>query len=83
MKRLMVIFLFTLTANAMAVTRDELYQQFGPMEIEAVVLVIKDEINLIRTELGLSERTNQQIMEAIDNRLKLLQKYDWMENRPR
>lgn len=59
-------------------TREELYRKFGPMLIEALVLIIKDEINILRTEVGLSERTNKQILTAIDKRLSSLSKYDWM-----
>jgi len=59
-------------------TREELYRKFGPMLIEAIVLVIKDEINILRTEAGLPERTNEQILIAIDNKLSPLSKYKWM-----
>lgn len=60
------------------IARDELYRKFGPILIEALVLIIKDEINLLRTEHGLSERTNQQLMDAIENKLNNLSLYDWM-----
>ena len=59
-------------------TREEIYQKFGPMLIEAIVLVIRDEINLIRTQAHLPERTNSQIMGAISNKLNTLGKYNWM-----
>lgn len=59
-------------------TRHELYQKFGPMLIEALVLIIKDEINILRQEIGLSERTDQQILNAIDNKLETLPEFDWM-----
>ena len=59
-------------------TREELYQKFGPVLLEAVCLIIKDEINLLRTEHGLAERTNLQIMTAIDNKLQTLELYPWM-----
>ncbi len=61
-------------------TRDDLYASFGPVLIEAVVKVIKDEINIIRTELNLPERTNQQLFNAIETKLDSLAKYDWMSN---
>jgi len=48
------------------------------MLIEAIVLIIKDEINILRVEVGLSERTNQQLIDSINNRLSSLSKYDWM-----
>jgi len=60
------------------IDREELYKMFGPMLIEAIVLIIKDEINILRVEVGLSERTNQQLIDSINNRLSSLSKYDWM-----
>jgi hypothetical protein len=59
-------------------TREELYHAFGPMLIEAIVLIIKDEINLLRQQHGLSERTDKQLINAIKNRLDSLPRYDWM-----
>lgn len=61
------------------ITREELYQHFGPLLIEAIVLIIKDEINLLRVEVGLPERTNEQILNAVDSKLSSLSKYDWMD----
>lgn len=60
-------------------TRNELYRKFGPVLLEAIVLVIKDEINILRTQAGLPERTNEQIMTAIENKLNSLEKYSWMK----
>lgn len=62
-------------------TREELYRKFGPMLVEAIVLIIKDEINVLRVKAGLPERTNQQIITAIDNKLKTLELYDWMKEK--
>ena len=63
-------------------TREDLYRKFGPQLIEALVLIIKDEINTLRGEAGLPERTNQQIMDAIDNRLTNdVPMYNWMNNK--
>jgi len=59
-------------------TRDELYRAFGPMLLEALACIIKDEINLLRAQHGLAARTNQQIMDAIDAKLQTLSEYDWM-----
>jgi hypothetical protein len=59
-------------------TRGELYKTFGPILLEAIALIIKDEINLLRQQHGLPERTNQQIIDAIENKLNTLPKYDWM-----
>lgn len=59
--------------------REELYRKFGPKLIEAMTLVIKDEINLLRINAGLSERTNNQIMTALNNKLGLIKDYAWMK----
>ncbi len=59
--------------------REELYRKFGPMLLEAVVLVVKDEINILRTEVGLPPRDNEQIMIAVNNKLDNLSSYNWME----
>ena len=59
-------------------TREEIYRLFGPLLIEAIVLIIKDEINILRTNAGLPERTNQQVINAIEAKLNSLPDYDWM-----
>lgn len=61
------------------ITREELYRMFGPKLLEAIVLIIKDEINLLRAELNLSARTDQQIIDAIETKLGILSDYDWMD----
>ena len=62
------------------VTREELYQQWGPMLLEAITEVIKDEINILRTEAGLSKRTDTQLKTAIQSKLDGLTIYPWMIN---
>jgi len=63
-------------------TREDLYRKFGPQLVEALVLIIRDEINTLRGKVGLPERTNQQIMDAIDNRLTNdVPIYNWMNNK--
>ncbi|MBA7646729.1 hypothetical protein ES703_54495 [subsurface metagenome] len=59
--------------------RDELYKKFGPLILEAVVMVVKNEVNILRQKAGLPERTNQQLTNAIENRLGELEEYDWMK----
>lgn len=61
-------------------TRDELYQRFGPKLIETIVLVVRDEINLLRSQHSLPERTNQDIIDALSSKLSNISNYDWMEN---
>jgi hypothetical protein len=60
-------------------TREDLYKQFGPKLIEAVALVLKEEINLLRLKGGLPERTNEQLINSISNRLYSIPSYDWMD----
>ena len=59
-------------------TRDDLYQRFGPLLIEAIVLVFQDEINVLRTKARLPEKTDQQLIDAIDIKLSGCIKYSWM-----
>jgi hypothetical protein len=44
--------------------------------IEAIVLIIKDEINILREKHDLAERTNEQIIVAIMNKLEILSDYE-------
>lgn len=59
-------------------TREELYRKFGPKLVEAIALIIKDEINILRTNASLSERTDQQIIDAIETKLTAMEDYSWM-----
>lgn len=62
--------------------RDDLFRKFGPLVVEGLVLITKDEINLLRDLHGLAARTNEQIMTALENKLGSLPKYDWMNAGP-
>ena len=59
-------------------TREELYRQFGAILLEAIVLTVKNEINILRKEHGLTPRTDQQVMNKLQNTLDSLPLYDWM-----
>ena len=61
--------------------RDELYRKFGPRLLEAIVIIVKDEINILRQKAGLPERTNQQLVDSIENRLNTLENYEWMSEK--
>ncbi len=85
------------------VMRDDLLERFGPMLIEALILVTKDEFNTIRswirdlkTEIAattnltdlqtriaklpsLPDRDNDDILTAIQNKLEITTKYNWMD----
>ena len=60
-------------------TRTELYRKFGPLLLDAICQIIRDEINILRNKAGLPERTNEQILDAISNKLETLEEYDWMK----
>ncbi len=59
-------------------TRDEIYQRFGPILIEALCDIITDELNTLRAEHGLSPRTKQQLLNALESKLDGLETYDWI-----
>lgn len=62
----------------MSEKRDELFRSFGPVLLEAICRVIKDEINLLRSLHGLPPRTDNQIYDQISNHYGGLPPYDWM-----
>ncbi len=59
--------------------RDETYRKFGPILLEAVCLVIHDQINDLRNEQGMPEITEQDILDNLNNHLSSLTLYDWMK----
>lgn len=58
--------------------RNETYRKFGPILLEAVCLVIHDQINLLRQEQGMPNITEQDILDNLNNHLSSLPPYDWM-----
>jgi len=81
MKKVIIITLILglcIPTPTFAITRDVAYRYFGPKLLEAIVRVIKNEINLLRAQHGLPARTNQQIIDAVKNELDSLPDYDWM-----
>lgn len=59
-------------------TRERLYRQFGPILMEAVCRLIVQEINTLRSAAGLPQRTQEQIIDALQNELDSLPLYTWM-----
>lgn len=45
--------------------REELYEKFGPILVEAVVQVVLQEVNILRVKAGLPERTSAEMINAI------------------
>lgn len=58
--------------------RDELMRQFGPLLLEAFGRIIFDELNELRTHVGLPPRTWEQFFTEINNHLSTLELYQWM-----
>lgn len=58
--------------------RDELFQMFGPKLTEAFMMMVLDEINILRAEANLPARTELQFYNKITNHLSELPDYDWM-----
>ena len=61
-------------------TKEELYQRFGPKLIDALTQVILDEVNLLRVEVGLVPRTGEQVVNAIAGKLENIPDYKWMKS---
>ena len=59
-------------------TRDELYHQFGPLLIEALVDILLEEITELAVKSKTMAKTKQQVMDAVDVKFKSFSKYDWM-----
>jgi hypothetical protein len=60
--------------------RDELFHQWGPQLLEATCLVLLDEINILRDQLSLPQRTKEQALNAVASELTDCPPYSWMEN---
>lgn len=60
--------------------RDELMQKFGPFLIEAFARIAVEEINRLRTHVGMPTITWQQFFDEINNDFSHLEPYEWMED---
>lgn len=60
-------------------TRDDLFQKFGPLLIEAIALATLDQINALRSTAGLPQITYSRAIDEISNHLTHLDEYSWME----
>lgn len=58
--------------------RDDLMQRFGPLLLEAFGRIAFEEINRIRSHVGMPEITWEQFFTEINNHLTTLEPYDWM-----
>lgn len=59
--------------------RDDTYAKFGPMLLEAMLLVILEHINVLRNEQGMPEITEQDLIDSLNNHLSELTPYNWMD----
>lgn len=57
--------------------RDKYYGKFGPRMIEATINTILKEINRLRVEVGLTERTKAEMLNALETEYKSLPDYDF------
>ena len=62
--------------------RDDIAKKFGPKKDEAFALIFLNELNIIRLELGLPPRTDQQLLQTLLNHVNDIQDYDWMHDPP-
>ena len=58
--------------------REYLYSQFGPKLLEAICLVLKEQINNLRSIHGLPPFSNAQVLAAIKTELASLPDFDFM-----
>jgi len=59
--------------------RDDLMRQFGPMLLEAFGRILFEELNRIRSHVGMPELTWEQFFAEINNHTSEIEPYDWME----
>lgn len=62
--------------------RDELFRQFGPLLIEAIVDFMLDNVNALRKEQGMPEISKDEYLDQLSNHLSELEPYDWMREEP-
>jgi len=58
--------------------REELYQKFGPMLLEAIATLCLEEFNRLRRLHNMPEITLQEFADALNNRLSKIEPYSWM-----
>lgn len=59
--------------------RDELFRKFGPLLLETIVIMVVQETNRLRTELGMQLITKEMFFDEINNHLSEVLPYDWMD----
>ena len=64
---------------AVMAKRDDLFQKFGPLLLEATLMIMLEETNRLRAKLGMPEVTKQDVLDQFNNHLSELEPYSWME----
>lgn len=59
--------------------RDDLFRKWGPLLLEAVVIMVVQETNRLRTQLGMPLITKQMFYDEINNHTSELEPYDWQD----
>ncbi len=63
-------------------SRENLFDKFGPKLLEAMFMVLLDEINDLRPGQGKPVITMQNIIDAASNHVTTLPDYTWMSDTP-
>jgi hypothetical protein len=58
--------------------REDLFVKFGPLLLEAFIVMSVEETNRLRTQLGMPLVTKQMFLDEINAQLSDLVPYDWM-----
>lgn len=61
--------------------RDNVFEKFGPLLLEALFDKMLDEVNELRTAAGLPPRPKEQFLGSAHNHMNHLDDYDWMETK--
>lgn len=59
--------------------RDDLIEHFGPFLFEALVRILVEELNRLRSQLGMPLITKENFFTEINNDLSHLEPYEWMD----
>lgn len=59
--------------------RDELFQLFGPLLLEAITDFLLDNVNTLRKEQGMPEITKDDYLTQLLNHVTKLEPYSWMD----
>jgi len=66
----------------MMAKRNDTYRKFGPILLESLCLVLLNHINQLRREMDMSEITEQDLIDELNNHLTDLEPYTWINEGP-